>query len=1293
MLKRLRFGKGWPAALLLAALLLAACSQPAGTGSAPGFSLSLATDRLEAPAGGSATVGLSVAVSGGFNGTVALSLQRQDGGAAPPTIGLTPTQVQAPGGPYTLTLSVDPQTAPGTYPLRITGTASGVTRSVGLTLTVTEPAGLSLSLEPNVLTVEQGQSTSATLHVAPPEGFDGTLALSLSDASGNPAGGFTLDPASVTVNGAPTDAALTFRVDPAQPPGGYPLVLHATGGGESAQVGLDLSVTGYALALASHELYAPQGGSATVGLAVNAYGVSGDATLTLETQSGDPLPGGLTLQPASLAVPGGPYTLTLSVDAAVPTGSYALRLRADLDGNQQIADFTLTVQPPPEFAAAVSPSDPTIEVGSSDTLYLELSFSQDFNDTIQLTLESADGSAAPAAFTIDPTSLGMAASAGDTNYVSVTLYVANSAEAGRYDLRLRAASSQTTAYAAFTLTVPTPPDFTVELSPYSQTVVKGGSTSYQLDVYPHNGYGGTVDLSLTRTDSWPGYDGITFTPTSLDLSGGAVSTTLTLSTDDTAAVDDYHFQLDASDGQTTQSASFALKVEDFSLSLGTSAPTLSLDAGTNGSLALTVNVSTPNSYDTFPNPVSFSLATQDGSALPPGLSLSPTSADVSPGSNNLTVVVGAGADTPAGSYPLRLVATAAGVTRTADFTLVVRSFALSLGASDLAFWTEGSGALELTLEPLEGFSGTVALSLVDAGGNPVSGLSLEPTSVSVSGTTTQTLTITADSSVAAAVYPLRVRAVSGSIVKEADLTLSVADFAIGLDNSALTIWQGGEGSLGLTVTPAGGFGGDVNLVLEAQTGYTPPSGVTLTPGSVTVSGTTAQTLTLSVADASSLGVFDGLQIRATATLNGVTRARTAPLALTLKGMNVTPTDFNTLGIARGGQRTLDVSIESYGINGTVSLGLEDAGGGSVPAGIVLAPDTLTVSDGTASYALTVSVDGTVSYGSPLVYPLNVVFDGGSVTRKSALDLAVYRVTAFWLERASNTDDDLYDVAYNGDDAAPAFVAVGGGQRVNSTSGTGVVALSSDGVSWSASSGVINNNLQGVGYGNGTFVAVGAACEIVTSNDDGATWTTRASAGAFSCPSGGLNDVTYGNGFFVAVGAGGLIVRSTDGGNTWTQVAPFTGDPTNDLASVAYGNGTFVAVGAGGVVLTSSDGQSWSEETSNTAADLAGVTYGNGTFVAVGAGGVVLTSSDGSSWSAGSLGSDDATAVTFGYDWDNVGLFVVTTRASNVVYTSDDAGANWSAQNAGGLNDPLLGAAYGNHRFVAVGELGSLTTSP
>ena len=64
-----------------------------------------------------------------------------------------------------------------------------------------------------------------------------------------------------------------------------------------------------------------------------------------------------------------------------------------------------------------------------------------------------------------------------------------------------------------------------------------------------------------------------------------------------------------------------------------------------------------------------------------------------------------------------------------------------------------------------------------------------------------------------------------------------------------------------------------------------------------------------------------------------------------------------------------------------------------------------------------------------------------------------------------------------------------------------------------------NNLNGVAYGNGTFVAVGSNGTILTSRD-GVSWTVRTSGTANT-----LYDVTYGNGLFVAVGVYGTILTS------------------------------------------------------------------------------------------------------------------------------------------------------------------------
>ena len=62
----------------------------------------------------------------------------------------------------------------------------------------------------------------------------------------------------------------------------------------------------------------------------------------------------------------------------------------------------------------------------------------------------------------------------------------------------------------------------------------------------------------------------------------------------------------------------------------------------------------------------------------------------------------------------------------------------------------------------------------------------------------------------------------------------------------------------------------------------------------------------------------------------------------------------------------------------------------------------------------------------------------------------------------------------------------------------------------------------------------------------------------------LIGVTYGNGLFVAVGTSGTILTSPDG-VTWTQRTSGTDDT---LRGVTHGNGTFVAVGIYGTILTS-----------------------------------------------------------------------------------------------------------------------------
>jgi hypothetical protein len=108
------------------------------------------------------------------------------------------------------------------------------------------------------------------------------------------------------------------------------------------------------------------------------------------------------------------------------------------------------------------------------------------------------------------------------------------------------------------------------------------------------------------------------------------------------------------------------------------------------------------------------------------------------------------------------------------------------------------------------------------------------------------------------------------------------DFTISLNPTSLTVQQGSSGTTRLTITPQNGFTGTVNLELVGA-----PSGVTLSPSSVSVtgSGPVTQTLTVDVDSTVNAGDYD-LQIKATSgNLN-----KTAPLSLKVTG----PTGTETL---------------------------------------------------------------------------------------------------------------------------------------------------------------------------------------------------------------------------------------------------------------------------------------------------------------------------------------------------------------------------------------------------------------
>jgi hypothetical protein len=178
----------------------------------------------------------------------------------------------------------------------------------------------------------------------------------------------------------------------------------------------------------------------------------------------------------------------------------------------------------------------------------------------------------------------------------------------------------------------------------------------------------------------------------------------------------------------------------------------------------------------------------------------------------------------------------------------------------------------------------------------------------------------------------------------------------------------------------------------------------------------------------------------------------------------------------------------------------------------------------------------------------------------------------------------------------SFVAVG--------ESDGAILVSTDnGGTWTnpATLSPPSNQVSDIAYGDGTFVAVGGLYIPVSSGfpvptvyaasqDNLALWSSR-SGGVGSA----LNGVAYGNGTFVAVGTSGAIYHADNVAAGWTLVSPAPAAGT--LYDVAYGNGTFVAVGDNALLTSSDRGGSWQVRNAG-GLSYSGVGYASGVFLAL-----------------------------------------------------------------------------------------------
>jgi kumamolisin len=209
----------------------------AGSGTSPGFSLSASPASVTVVQGNSGNSTITSTVTGGFNGTIALSASGQPSGV---TVTFNPTSITG-AGTSTMTMAVGSTVATGTYQITVSGTSGGTTETTTVSLTVTSSASpnFTISASPSSLSITRGSSGSSTITTTISGGFNSAIGLSASGQGSRIIVSF--NPSSIPAPGAGS-STMTLTVSRRALTGTRTITITGTGGGVTHTTHVTLTI-------------------------------------------------------------------------------------------------------------------------------------------------------------------------------------------------------------------------------------------------------------------------------------------------------------------------------------------------------------------------------------------------------------------------------------------------------------------------------------------------------------------------------------------------------------------------------------------------------------------------------------------------------------------------------------------------------------------------------------------------------------------------------------------------------------------------------------------------------------------------------------------------------------------------------------------------------------------------------------------------------------------------------------------------------------------------------------------
>lgn len=669
----------------------------------PSFTLSATPSSATVGLASSVNYTVTLASSGGFSGPVTLSASGLPSGA---TASFAPASITT-SGTSIMTVTTVAGTPTGSSTVTITGSSGTLTNSTSVTLIVSGP-DFTLTAAPPSFSVVPGATATYTVTVGALYGFNNTVTFT---ATGLPTGASaSFSPSSISTSGTST---MTVTTSSSTPGGSPSITITGTGTEEqshSANVTLNVTAPDFTLTLTPPTYSIIAGGTATYTVNVAALnGFSGTVNLAA---TGLPSGASPTFSPASITG-SGTSTLTITTTGSTPTGSSTLTVTG--------TDSPLTHSATATLGVTSSSSTRVISVhfvgtgnsmGSSEVAgVVPKSNWNQANGAINssgLPLADETGAASSAVVTWTADDIWDDPIADQPGNVRMMEgYLDN--------------GNQDTTVVNFTGLPPDPNGYSIYV--YANGSIGSGTNT---GIYQVSGAGITAsNVSLTYGSDFNG----TFTqatPTSPN--GNYVILTIpsvsafTLSAIPSAATSGYK----RAPINGIQIVPLGPPNPDFTISASPASQTVNAGSGT----TYTVTLSALNGFS--------GVVNLTATGLPTGATatFSPTSITGS-GTSTVTVTTAAGSAASSSTFTMTGTSGALVHSTTATLNVVAPDFSVSVSPGTTSVAPSGTATFTVTVAPLNGFTGSVNLSVT--GLPPGATPAFSPASITTSGTSTLTI--------------------------------------------------------------------------------------------------------------------------------------------------------------------------------------------------------------------------------------------------------------------------------------------------------------------------------------------------------------------------------------------------------------------------------------------------------------------------------------------------------------------------------------------------------------------------